>query len=231
MPTRPIASCDARSTPASRGSTPTGSADVVIAYEPIWAIGTGRTASPEQAEDACGFIRSLVAAPRRERRDRGPDPLRRLDEARQRRRAARPRRRSTAASSAAPASTPTTSPRSSPQRARMSDPDALELPVGRCARHPRRLGTRRARSRQRRLAGRDADLRRALGALPAHDSSPPRAATSACPPGRWATPRSVTSTSAPAAVVKQDLARIDDAIADGTFFENEALLAACARGP
>ena len=37
-------------------------ADVVIAYEPIWAIGTGRTASPEEAEDACGFIRSLVAA-------------------------------------------------------------------------------------------------------------------------------------------------------------------------
>ncbi len=37
-------------------------ADVVIAYEPIWAIGTGKTASPEEAEDACGFIRSLVAA-------------------------------------------------------------------------------------------------------------------------------------------------------------------------
>jgi triosephosphate isomerase len=35
--------------------------DVVIAYEPIWAIGTGRTATSEQAEDACGFIRSLVA--------------------------------------------------------------------------------------------------------------------------------------------------------------------------
>src|ERR687897_1085820 len=30
------------------------------------------------------------------------------------------------------------------------------------------------------------------------------------------------------AVVKQDLARIDDAVADGTFFENEALVAACA---
>ena len=37
-------------------------AEVVIAYEPIWAIGTGKTASPEEAEDACGFIRSLVAA-------------------------------------------------------------------------------------------------------------------------------------------------------------------------
>ena len=31
------------------------------------------------------------------------------------------------------------------------------------------------------------------------------------------------------AIVKQDLARIDDAVADGSFFENEALLAACER--
>lgn len=33
---------------------------VVIAYEPIWAIGTGLTASPEQAQEACEFIRSLL---------------------------------------------------------------------------------------------------------------------------------------------------------------------------
>lgn len=35
-------------------------AKVVIAYEPVWAIGTGLTASPGQAQDACEFIRNLL---------------------------------------------------------------------------------------------------------------------------------------------------------------------------
>lgn len=33
---------------------------IVIAYEPVWAIGTGLTASPEQAQEACEFIRNLL---------------------------------------------------------------------------------------------------------------------------------------------------------------------------
>ena len=35
-------------------------ARIVIAYEPIWAIGTGRTATPEQAEEMCAFIRNTL---------------------------------------------------------------------------------------------------------------------------------------------------------------------------
>lgn len=34
---------------------------VVIAYEPIWAIGTGKTATAEQAEEVCGGIRKIIA--------------------------------------------------------------------------------------------------------------------------------------------------------------------------
>ncbi|HBV44255.1 MAG TPA: triose-phosphate isomerase, partial [Ruminococcaceae bacterium] len=31
-----------------------------IAYEPVWAIGTGETATPEQANEVCAVIRSLI---------------------------------------------------------------------------------------------------------------------------------------------------------------------------
>jgi triosephosphate isomerase len=37
------------------------SSEIVLAYEPIWAIGTGRTATPAQAEEVHAFLRSLLA--------------------------------------------------------------------------------------------------------------------------------------------------------------------------
>jgi triosephosphate isomerase len=43
--------------------------EIVIAYEPIWAIGTGRVATPEQAQEAIAFIRALVGDRSREAAD------------------------------------------------------------------------------------------------------------------------------------------------------------------
>lgn len=45
---------------ALNGVSKEGLANVIIAYEPIWAIGTGKTASSEMADEACGYIRSLI---------------------------------------------------------------------------------------------------------------------------------------------------------------------------
>lgn len=43
------------------GIAPEVVAELVLAYEPIWAIGTGETATPADAQQMCGHIRSLVA--------------------------------------------------------------------------------------------------------------------------------------------------------------------------
>jgi triosephosphate isomerase len=45
---------------ALQGVTAAQVAGSVIAYEPIWAIGTGKTATTEQAQEVCGAIRALV---------------------------------------------------------------------------------------------------------------------------------------------------------------------------
>ena len=44
------------------GLTPEQLAGVVIAYEPVWAIGTGRVASAADAQEVCGAIRAELAA-------------------------------------------------------------------------------------------------------------------------------------------------------------------------
>ena len=36
---------------------------LVIAYEPVWAIGTGKTATPEQARDAHAFVKTILDVP------------------------------------------------------------------------------------------------------------------------------------------------------------------------
>jgi len=47
---------------AFAGLTPTDMASVTVAYEPVWAIGTGLTATPKQAQDVHAFIRGLLKA-------------------------------------------------------------------------------------------------------------------------------------------------------------------------
>jgi len=43
------------------GIEATDAAKVVVAYEPIWAIGTGKTATSDQAEEVCALIRKVIA--------------------------------------------------------------------------------------------------------------------------------------------------------------------------
>ena len=56
MPTLPSAMALSS---ARLASTPFATA--VIAYEPVWAIGTGRVATPEQAQDVHAFVRGRIA--------------------------------------------------------------------------------------------------------------------------------------------------------------------------
>jgi triosephosphate isomerase len=44
-----------------KGVSSDHSSEIVLAYEPVWAIGTGRTATPAQAEEVHAFLRSLLA--------------------------------------------------------------------------------------------------------------------------------------------------------------------------
>jgi triosephosphate isomerase len=50
-----------------KGLTPQMTGQLVVAYEPVWAIGTGKTASEAQAQEAHGFVRALL------REQFGPD--------------------------------------------------------------------------------------------------------------------------------------------------------------
>ena len=39
----------------------TGDVDIVVAYEPVWAIGSGQAATPEQAEQVCAALRAVIS--------------------------------------------------------------------------------------------------------------------------------------------------------------------------
>ena len=81
---------------------------------------------------------------------------------------------------------------------------------------------------QRDLAGRDAGLRPALEPATRTPSSRRSGRDVGLPDGQMGNSEVGHLNLGAGAIVKQDLARIDDAVADGSFFENEALLAACA---
>ena len=49
---------------ALAGLTPEETAKIIYAYEPVWAIGTGKTATPDQAEDVCKWSRELIGQPK-----------------------------------------------------------------------------------------------------------------------------------------------------------------------
>jgi len=56
-----VAHCSAQLDGALKGLTAEQVAKVVVAYEPVWAIGTGKTATPEDAQEVCGAVRQRLA--------------------------------------------------------------------------------------------------------------------------------------------------------------------------
>ena len=53
--------CDAQLDASLEGVSAEQAAGLVIAYEPVWAIGTGEVATPELAQEVCGALRSRLA--------------------------------------------------------------------------------------------------------------------------------------------------------------------------
>ena len=102
------ARCEARCPPAARPDT------VVVAYEPVWAIGTGLTPTSGRLAEVHKAIRALLGEIVRRVRRQGAHPLRRLGQAGQRQGAPRASTTSTARWSAARASRPPISWRSPP---------------------------------------------------------------------------------------------------------------------
>ena len=106
------------------GSPPSRRRTLVVAYEPVWAIGTGEVATPEDAQEVCAAIRARLGRALRgdASADRRAGPLRRLGQGRPTSPGSWPRPTSTARWSAARASTPESLPRSVSSTAHLSVP-------------------------------------------------------------------------------------------------------------
>ncbi len=213
---RPRRSSSASCRPTSPTSSPADLARVVIAYEPIWAIGTGRTATPEQAQEACAFIRDVLRM-----RGAAADEVRILyggsvkpaNAAELLVQAGRRRR----AWSAAPASTRPTSPRSCAGQAGcagVADPRSRgprsRLPVASrwssstAGGWPSRAPATRSRSPRRRSST-------GSGSAIPHTQLSAQGRDVGLPDGQMGNSEVGHLNLGAGAIVKQDLARIDDA--------------------
>ena len=156
-------------------------AEVVIAYEPIWAIGTGRVATPEQAQEAIAFIRALVGDRVGQAARGGADPVRRLGQAGERApscwRWPDVDGALVGGASLEAESFARSWRRPRDERACRRGRRGPARPAGavRVPDRARRLGHAPAGPGQRDLAGAHAGVRRAVGDLPAHDADGVRA--------------------------------------------------------
>ena len=115
----------AQTTAALKGLPAEQVAGLVVAYEPIWAIGTGRTATAEDAQSACAHIRGVVEElAGSEAAARGADPVRGVGAAREHRWSWSVSPTWTGPWWVGPASTPPPSPPSSRRRPRWRPPTA-----------------------------------------------------------------------------------------------------------
>ena len=206
-------------------------AEVVIAYEPIWAIGTGKVATPEQAQEAIAFVRALVGEPLGGGRQAirvlyggsvKPDNAAEI--------LAQPDVDGALVGGASldpegfariVAAAGVTLP---------AGPGHAARPVG-LPRGPRRLGARAEPGPGNAVSqARHPGVRRAVGGLSARRSSRPAARAVGLPEGQMGNSEVGHLNLGAGAVVPQDLTRIDDAVEDGSFYENEVLRGRLRRG-